>query len=219
MVSGGIPGKSLGSPDTETIKNRIGTPIATARQRNAASAKQTPATRLPQDMSMDEHVAAATEARHMFSMPVRLETDTEFAVEACARLGPQAMTWRYEVFKSLRRMATAMRPLDVWALNHRPTRHCAGWAPVLTSGFIHLLRWEDRTLPWCLVEGFQVVGKIPPCGIHRTIDSTADAKWPWHEEEEWTDEKLRSELLVTNAIEFINELEKTGKWTSTRKKS
>ena len=97
-------------------------------------------------MSMQEHAAATTEAAHMFSMSVKLDAGTEFAVDTCAKLGPQAMTWHYEVFKGVRNMSVVMHPLDVWPINHIHTRHCAGWAPVLTAGFIHMLHWKDRSL-------------------------------------------------------------------------
>ena len=38
-------------------------------------------------MIMLEHVGAVMEANHMFSMPTKLEADTELAVEACTKLG------------------------------------------------------------------------------------------------------------------------------------
>ena len=112
-------------------------------------------------------------------------------------LDPIPMDCMYQVFTRLRHMVGALKPLDQWALAHRPTHHCPGWSPVLTAAFIHILRWKDRMLPWCLVDGFQVVGKIPPSGIHRDT-----------EEQERTDEELRAELLGTNAIKYVNELEK-----------
>ena len=50
-------------------------------------------------------------------------------------------------------------------------------------------------MPWALVEGFQVVGKIPESGIHRKIDC-----------EDYSNEYLRTELLRTSAT-FVDELE------------
>ena len=93
-------------------------------------------------------------------------------------------------------MAKALSPLDRWALNHRPTRHCPGWAPVLTAAFVHLLEWRDRALPMALVEGFQVVGAIPASRIHRPLDT-----------EVRSNEALRSELLGPSAIRYIDSLE------------
>ena len=130
-------------------------------------------------------------------MPALLEADVRFAVEACARLGPDASRWRYKVFKALRQMARALKPLDKWALQHRPTRHCDGWSPVLTAAFVHLLKWQDKTLPWALVHGFQVVGRIPESGIHRRIEKT-----------DKSNKEMRSNLLGQSAIDFVDELEK-----------
>ena len=48
-----------------------------------------------------------------------------------------------------------------------------------------------------LVEGFQVVGKIPPSGIHRVT-----------EDSEWTGQELRADLLGTNTVEYVDQLEK-----------
>ena len=42
-----------------------------------------------------------------------------------------------------------------------------------------------------------MVGTIPPSGIHRIT-----------EDSEWADGELRAELLGTNAVEYVNELEK-----------
>ena len=65
------------------IHNIIDTPIATHGQHNVAGTKQTTATRVPQDMRMEEHVEASFNMKHTFSMPVRLEADVHFAVEVC----------------------------------------------------------------------------------------------------------------------------------------
>ena len=50
------PGKYLGSPNTEAILHRVGTPFATAGQHNATGTNQVPTTLLPNDMDMLEHV-------------------------------------------------------------------------------------------------------------------------------------------------------------------
>ena len=59
-----------------------------------------------------------------------------------------------------------------------------------------MLKWKDRDLPYALVEGFQVVGDIPPCGIHRKIDSNVKG-----------DGEARQNLLGHKAEEFIAKLE------------
>ena len=168
-----------------------------SRQRNIAGARWTPATRLPQDLSKEEHVAEALELEHPFQLHTRVEKDVAFAVEACVRLGPEATSWRTKIFGNIRQLARALAPMDQWALSHRPTRHCPGWAPALTAAFIHILQWSDRTLPRALVEGFQVVGQIPASGIHRQlVQQTRD------------DKELRASLLGDSAIHFIDKLER-----------
>ena len=183
-------------PDTSAIRSRTGLYQATSRQRNIAGARWAPATRLPQDLSKEEHMAEALNLEHPFQLHTRVERDVTFAVEACVRLGPQATGWRTTIFNSIRQLARALAPLDHWALSHRPTRHCAGWAPALTAAFIHILQWSDRSLPRALVEGFQVVGRIPTSGIHRQLS-----------QETREDEDLRASLLGDSAIDFIDKLE------------
>ena len=133
---------------------------------------------------------------HPFEDNGELELDAEFAAEGVARLGPAAAGWRSRIAKSLRKLATALRPLDQWALAHRPTTHVDGWSPALTAAFVSLLDWPDRELPWCLVQGFQVVGRIPPSGVHKQVDA-----------DDTTHEELISLLLGESAAEFVDELE------------
>ena len=153
-------------------------------------------TRLPRDLSENEHIEAALQLDHPYAMEPKLEIDAQFVVELCARLGPHATSWRNGVLSALRRLAAALAPLDRGALRHRPTRHCAGWAPALTAAFVSILDWKDRELPWALVHGFQVVGAIPPSHIHRAVGD------PLH-----SDAELRADLLGENAVSFIDKLE------------
>ena len=167
--------------------------VAAGRQKNIAGAKHTPATRLPRDLTEDEHVEAALSLRHPFRLDAKLEADAVFAVEACARLGPDGSGWRNRFFNIVRKLARALAPLGEWALAHRPTRHCLGWSPVLTAAFVHLLRWRDRTLPWALVAGFQVVGNIPASRIHREVEPAVHIT-----------AELRGRLLDDSAIEYVS---------------
>ena len=190
------PRVDTGGPDIQAIRDRTGIYTATSRQKNVAGAKWTPTTRLPVDLTKEQHMEEAMQLPHAYNLDVKLEMDVEFAVEACARLGPDAPAWRGKVFEAIRRLARALAPLDAWALAHRPTRHSQGWSPALTAAFVHLLGWKDRTLPWALVEGFQVVGAIPASGVHRPLE-------PEHQD----DAELRAALLGDNAIAYIDELE------------
>ena len=190
------PGEAMGRPDVEALHSRMSLYPATGRQRNVAGAKHTATTRLPRDLSEVDHLEQALHLPHPYNLDYDLEADASFAVDVCARLGPLAPAWRNKVLASIRRVATSLAPLDRWALNHRPTRHCPGWAPVLTAAFVHLLRWEDRDLPWALVAGFQVVGAIPPSRVHRVLDE--DAK---------DNNELREGLLGQSAMDFVDGLE------------
>ena len=134
------PLADTGGPDTDAIRNRTGLHQATSRQKNVAGARWTPTTRLPQDLSKEEHMAEALELDHPFQLHAKVEKDVVFAIEACISFGPDATGWRNRVIRSIRQLARAFAPMDEWALSHRPTRHCPGWAPALTAAFIHLLQ-------------------------------------------------------------------------------
>ena len=198
------PDVDVSGPDTDAIQNRHSASTAVSKQRNVAGSKHVPATRLPRDLTAVQHEEAALSLRHPFELPAKLEQDVRFAVEACARLGPAAAQWRYRKFGALRKVARAVAPLDEWALAHRPTRHCTGWAPVFTAALIHLLQWRDRDLPWALVEGFQVVGTIPACGIHRPLEEQQQGP---AEQQRATDADLRNQLLGESAVAYVDQLE------------
>ena len=51
-------------------------------------------TRLPRDLTADQHVCEALQLEHPFNLDARLEADVRFAVDGCARLGPCATAWR-----------------------------------------------------------------------------------------------------------------------------
>ena len=199
------PMADISGPDTDAVRNRIGIYTATGRQRNVAGSKHTPATRLPSDLSAEEHMQAALSLQHPFELPALVELDVEFAVDACARLGPGASSWRYQVFDSIRKLARAVAPLDAWALQHRPTRHCDGWSPVLTAAFVHLIGWRDRGLPWALVAGFQVVGAIPTSGIHRQLEP--DSGDQVNAQVPLDNDALRASLLGSKAAQYVDQLE------------
>ena len=203
------PQEDTSGPDLEALASKLGNYVATGRQKNIAGAKHTPTTRIPADVDMQEHMRIALSLDHPFTLPTHIEIDTAFAVDACARLGPGAASWRYWVFDAIRKLARALAPLDVWALKHRPTRHCDGWAPVLTAAFVHVLGWRDRDLPWALVAGFHIVGDIPPSGIHRPLvqESTPGPGTSRPPTGQTRNDELRRELLGDNAVNYINKLE------------
>ena len=203
------PQEDHGGPDLTVLAAKWGSYVATGRQKNLAGARDVPASRIPADISMQEHQAVALGLDHPFLMPLPLEADAEFAVDACSRLGPDALSWRYWVFDAIRKLARSIAPLDEWALSHRPTRHCKGWAPVLTAAFIHLLDWRDRTLPWALVAGFAVVGEIPPSGIHRPLEPTTigHSHRPTDPNTHATHQELRQQLLGQSAKDYVDMLE------------
>ena len=205
-VAAECPNTDTGGQDIDAIQNRHSAGAATSKQRNIAGSKHAPSTRLPRDLTADQHQDAALSLRHPFELPVKLEQDVKFAIEGCARLGPDAMQWRYQAFGALRKVGRAVAPLDAWALDHRPTRHCRGWAPVFTAALIHLLKWRDRELPWALVAGFRVVGDIPVCGIHRPLDQPEQTETS-SADRLGKDTELRDHLLGVSASTYVDQLE------------
>ena len=77
------------------------------------------------------------------------------------------------------------------------------------AAFIHLLGWRGRTLPWALVAGFEVVGDIPPSGVHRPLEPTTigQSHQPSDPNAHTSHHDLRRQLLGQNAIDYVNQLE------------
>ena len=63
---------------------------------------------------------AALDLTHPFELSTSLEIDAKFAFDACAHLGPDAITWRYSVFEAIHSFARALAPLDDWASGTDP---------------------------------------------------------------------------------------------------
>ena len=105
-------------------------------------------------------------------------------------------SWRSKVFGAIRAVARAVAKLDKFGLSRRPCKRDAGWRPVFTAVWVSLFRWRDRGLPYCLISGFKVVGRIGASGVHRPIQC-----------EDWTDEDILAELLGPNAKAFVDDLE------------
>jgi len=82
------PDGDVRGPDTSTLHSKVAVHPAAERQKNIAGSKATPMTRLPRDLSEDEHIKAALQLDHPYAAEPRLDIDAQFVVELCARLGP-----------------------------------------------------------------------------------------------------------------------------------
>ena len=72
--------------------------------------------------------------------------------------------------------------------------HVPGMKPALIAFMIALLQWLDRDLPRCLVDGFAIVGDVPPSGIFRPVEPDSG--------------ELLTPLLGNDAEQYVNSLEK-----------
>ena len=143
--------------------------------RSVGQGKRTSADPLIADnlTSPEGHLAEAVKLVHPHQANVRLEADLMTAAEGAVRLGLFAAKWGSDRFDHLRRLARATAKADSWLLDLRHTRHVPGMKPVFTAAVSSALRWRDRSLPSCLIAGFEIVGEIP-------LVSSSDQSWSRH---------------------------------------
>ena len=92
----------------------------------------------------------------------------------------------------LRCLARIVEPLDRQLLAARPVHHVPGMKPALIAFVITLLDWPDKELPQKLVDGFEIVGRIPPSNIFCPVEPQTLPELP---------------LLGADAARYVDQLE------------
>eukprot|EP00973_Karenia_brevis_P091845 12409447-Karenia_brevis.AAC.1 len=121
---------------------------------------------------MDEHLNQARGLTHPFDNNATLESDLDFTLEGNARIGPLMHRWRDRQLRRLGRLLKALMPLDEFAISKRPShaiKVSQGQPAVSLAVVIILLEWPDKSLPWDLVNGFQLTGHLQRSGIFRSV--------------------------------------------------
>ena len=183
-------------PDIEALHAKANIYAAAGRQNKMAGSRNTNAALLPVDLDAEEHVAEAMSLSHPFNASPRLEMDLDFALQNAVRLGPAAATWRSKQMSKLRSIARATAKLDEAFLAIRHCKHVAGMKPVWAAVMIVLLDWPDTWLPWKLIFGFEIAGRIHSSGVLRPVESTKHG------------ELEREDLLGEAAVKYVDELER-----------
>ena len=111
--------------------------------------------------------------------------------------------WRRGQQTALQEVASALAPLDAWvkAAAHRPLnviQIAKDFGVVVSCAIIDATReedgsggWPDTELPWCMLMGFPITGKIPSSGLFRLRWSSPPEKFDeteaaiWASNEEW----------------------------------
>jgi hypothetical protein len=96
-----------------------------------------------------------------------MEMDVEFAIDVMIHLGPDAGHFRNRMWTIVRQVAAALHPLDEYARSHRLVHHVAGKAPAFAAFLVAVFGWRDASLPWDLVQGFPLIGDVPPSHVLR----------------------------------------------------
>jgi len=187
-------------PDIQALWRKANTVIGSERQNKSSLAQSAPPQLFPHGIGMEGHIKRAIELEHPFAVEARMEFDLEFVIEALAETGTDISLLRNKSLKAWRKIVAALSRLDSFARNQKHTivEAFPGLAPMTIAFAIKLLKWPDESLPWCCVNGFPIVGVIPPTGVFRPVDSTAEHPEP-----------SEAELLGDNALAWLRELKNT----------
>ena len=193
-------GNDIGGPDVCALRFKMRHHAAGEQQHKSAGARSNDASLIPRDLPPDDHIAMALDTPHPFrDSDGSGELDHNFAVEGAARLGPDAGSWRNEVWGHFRRLANACRDLDKFARSKRTAHHVEGKAPWMFAIIISALKWNDTSLPFDSVVGFRLFGTVPPSGILRSLDFSSLPTM--------TGDEMRQQLLES-AEEYVDLLER-----------
>ena len=110
--------------------------------------------------------------RHPYDLPAKLEADLEFAVKGFAVAGPASAKARAKILDTLRAIQRALSRLDTFALSKRPAGHVPGFKPVFIAFLLEGMKWPDRSLPWDLVQGVELVETLHSSNILCTPATT-----------------------------------------------
>ena len=191
----GIPGAEQ-NVDKVALQDRSRHPAAVQRQRQMPGAKACDMPLLPEGLTPEQHMAAASKLTHPFDQPPCLENDLAFALEGIARLGPRVGATRSVALGTLRTIKRWLRPLERHALAARPKHTVGEMSPTFVAFFVALFDWADKGLPMKLVEGFEISGDLEPSFVHHAVE---------HQLQDGA--SARRELLGANAIDYVDKLE------------
>ena len=157
----------------------------------------TPTQSIPPDLDAESHLAEAKAMRHPYDLPAKLEADLEFAVKGSAAAGPASAKARGKNLDTLRVIQRALSKLDSWALSKRPSGHVPGFRPVFIAFLLEGMKWPDRSLPWDLVQGVELVGTLHSSNIFRHVSNDPSP----------VQEALAANFLGKAASDYVDDLE------------
>jgi len=121
-----------------------------------------------------------------------------------AEIGPSAGAFWEARMNLLRALASCTRKLDEAASG---SNKGVMKAPAFTAVVVVLLRWPDALLPVKLALGFEVVGLLEPCGIHREMEDSCVIYQPLQLEGDWAkslvDDDLEHDVRIHPHAEHI----------------
>ncbi len=127
---------------------------------------------LPPGLGKETHIIEALKMPSPFLPMSWPEPDLQFVVEmlvAWQEFLPRFLDQCHQVFCSV---IKAIAPLETWVGQHRSSTArlvASSKQPVAAATMVALLRWPDRDLAGHLLQGFPIVGTLPPTGLFRPL--------------------------------------------------
>ena len=189
-------------PDWCSLRRKAASMAALGRQRASGESNRGLDRMFEEGLGPIQHMARAFKQPSPLALNFELDEDLTFAVKAAQVWGPYLDAWRRQQMVSLTHLHKVLVPLNTQLVNLMDPyvaqvskdRFPAGIAAICT-----LLRWPDRMLPRCFMEGFPVIGEVAESGVYKRLPEkplTFD---------------INKDFFGAPAIKFVNDLEKGSK--------
>ena len=105
------------------------------------------------------------------------DEDMAFSTYAAQVWGPYLSTWREKQMKAVTLLSASLRTINdqlVRIMVPYVRQVAEDRFPAGIAAAIVLLRWPDRKLAQCFVEGFPIIGEVEESGIFRRLSDTGE---------------------------------------------
>ena len=195
QLRGAIPHSQ--GPDWCSQKRKAASMAALGMQRSAGASNRGLDHMFPPGLGPEEHMRCSFAAPSPMSLNFELDEDLNFAIEAAAVWGPFLQDWRKSQLDSLSHLKKCLHKVNVQlvaCMDPYVRQVAAERSPAGIAAIATLLRWPDRNLARCFVEGFPVIGEVEESNVFKRLpDSQPDLD-------------LGEKFFGVASIHFINEL-------------
>jgi hypothetical protein len=154
----------------------------------------------PPGLGPAEHMKRSLQEPSPIALSFTLDEDLSFAIYALEVWGPYLSAWRNEQMSHLEHLHRSLAQVDsqlVALMDPYVHQVAKDRFPAGIAANVVLLRWPDRQLPRCFVEGFAVIGEVPESSVFKRLPD----KPVLHD--------IYKDFFGAPAVKFVNSLERS----------